>query len=61
MELKGISLYGKHPADGVYRIDGSTNTVLKNVFPVHPASGAPGQFRRMRKSRPPRVKQIQIK
>ena len=60
-ELRGISLYGKHPADGTYRSDGSTNTVLKDVFPVHPVSGGPGQFRRMQKSRPPRVKQIPIK
>ena len=34
---------------------------VKDVFPAHPVSGGPGQFRRMRKSRPPRVKQIPIK
>ena len=47
----GISPYGKHPA---------ANTALKDVFPAHPVSGGPGQFRKMRKSRLIRVRRIQI-
>ena len=49
--IHGISPYGKHPA---------ANTALKDVFPVHPISAGIGQFRRMRKSRLTRVRQIQI-
>ena len=59
-ELRGISLYGKHSADGVYR-SGAANTAPKDVFPMYPVLEGFGQFVRMRKSRPPRVIQIQIK
>ena len=51
---KVSSLYGKLPANRAYQSAASISIYRRGAFREQNASGAPGQFLRMRKSRPSR-------